>query len=201
MKYDFVEIGTSNFDTLIEQASSTTVGLSIEPIKHYLDALPEKPNVKKINCAVSANNCREILQVFYVPEQVIVDNRLPDWLRGCNSVGDYHKQHRRLEITDLVKKQYVPCYPIHDIFLENNITELDFLKIDTEGADCDIMLGLYDFLLTQERSVYPGQIQFESNELANTEKVALVKSKFIDLGYSVVDKGTDTLLLLDKPNT
>jgi hypothetical protein len=32
MKYDFIEIGTSNFDTLIEAADDTTVGLSIEPV-------------------------------------------------------------------------------------------------------------------------------------------------------------------------
>ena len=116
MKYDFVEIGTSNFDTLIEQATDETVGLSIEPIRHYLDSLPNKANVKKLNCAVSPKNCCEILEVFYVPEQTIADKNLPDWLRGCNSVGDYHYQHRKLDILNLVKKQHVPCYPIADIF-------------------------------------------------------------------------------------
>lgn len=201
MKYDFVEIGTSDFDTLIEQASDTTVGLSIEPIKHYLDSLPDKPNVKKLNCAVSKSNQCEILQVFYVPTQAIVENNLPDWLRGCNSVGDYHYQHRRLGITELVKKNYIPCYPIRNIFLDNNITELDFLKIDTEGADCDIMLGLYDFLVTQGPSLRPQKIQFESNELSDPEKVELVKSKFVNLGYRSVVNRTDTLLLLDSPST
>jgi len=33
MKYDFVEIGTSDFDTLIEQATDTTRGISIEPVR------------------------------------------------------------------------------------------------------------------------------------------------------------------------
>jgi hypothetical protein len=45
--YDFIEIGTSDFDTLIETSDDKTVGLSIEPIKYYLDRLPERKNVKK----------------------------------------------------------------------------------------------------------------------------------------------------------
>ena len=31
INYDFIEIGTSNFDTLIGSCSETSVGLSIEP--------------------------------------------------------------------------------------------------------------------------------------------------------------------------
>lgn len=196
MKYNFVEIGTSNFDTLIEQATDETVGISIEPIKHYLDSLPNKANVKKLNCAVSPKNCCEILEVFYVPEQVIAEHDLPDWLRGCNAIGDYHYQHRKLDILNLVKKQHVPCYPIGDIFLEHNVTELDFLKIDTEGADADIMFGLYDFLSAQPASIYPKKIVFESNELSNPEKVAAVKTKFETLGYQVASAGYDTTLVL-----
>ena len=35
--YDFIEVGTSDFHTLIEQADENTVGLSIEPINSYLE--------------------------------------------------------------------------------------------------------------------------------------------------------------------
>ena len=84
MKYNFIEIGTSNFDTLIQAATDATVGLSIEPIQYYLDQLPNPTNVKKINCAVSRTNQNEILHVYYVPEDVIVEQQLPAWLKGCN---------------------------------------------------------------------------------------------------------------------
>jgi len=50
MKYDFVEIGTSDFDTLIETATDATRGLSIEPVRYYLDRLPERAGVKKLLC-------------------------------------------------------------------------------------------------------------------------------------------------------
>ena len=42
MYFDFVEIGTSDFDTLIAAADQNTIGLSIEPIREYLDRLPSK---------------------------------------------------------------------------------------------------------------------------------------------------------------
>ena len=45
--YNFIEIGTSNFDTLIEKANDDTMGISVDAVKYYIDQLPEKPNVKK----------------------------------------------------------------------------------------------------------------------------------------------------------
>jgi len=194
MKYDFVEIGTSNFNTLIETATDTTVGLSIEPIQYYLDCLPNPLNVKKLNCAVSRTNQEEMLCVYYVPEKVIAEYHLPDWLRGCNAVGEYHFQHTALEIESLVHRQTVACLPIGQIFEQNNISELTYLKIDTEGSDCAIMLHLATYLKTQPQSRYPKKIMFESNELAVPAQVEQVKNKFVALGYRVTHAGYDTIV-------
>jgi hypothetical protein len=194
MKYDFIEIGTSNFDTLIQTADNNTVGLSIEPIKYYLDQLPNKSNVKKLNIAVSRTDESDILDVYFVPESVIILNRLPDWLRGCNTIGQYHFQHTKLGITHLVVKQPVPVVPIGQIFNEYNVTELDYLKIDTEGSDSSIMLHLYKFLKNEPTTRYPKRILFESNELSVSAEVELVKSNFIDIGYTIVQAGYDTII-------
>ena len=193
MKYDFIEIGTSNFDTLIQAATDTTVGLSIEPILYYLDQLPNPPGVKKLNCAVSRTNQNEILHVYYIPEDVIVKQQLPAWLKGCNAVGEYHFQHTDLGIEHLVHKQLVPCLPIGTVFDQNDVSELDYLKIDTEGSDCAIMLHLAEYLKTQPARC-PKKILFESNELAVTAQVESVKKKFINLGYRVTHAGYDTIL-------
>lgn len=194
MKYDFVEIGTSNFDTLIETAPDTARGLSIEPIQYYLDALPNHPGVQKIKCAVSRTNRAETLSVYYVPEHVIQQQGLPDWLRGCNSVGDYHLQHHVLNVTDLVVCDQVDCVPIGDLFEQYQITELDYLKIDTEGSDCDILLHLFEYLRLQDPCSYPRRILFESNELAAPAQVELIKNKYVSLGYTVVRSDYDTVL-------
>lgn len=194
MKYDFVEIGTSDFDTLIQGASDTTRGLSIEPVRHYLDRLPSPAGVRKLWCAVSANNENGVLKVYHVPEATISAHGLPDWLRGCNSVGDYHFQHRKLGIEHLVETNHVPCYPIGELFERESVTELDLLKLDTEGQDCAILLHLADWLQTQPATVRPRQIIFESNELADPEQVARVILRYLTLGYRVVRAGYDTVL-------
>jgi hypothetical protein len=194
MKYDFVEIGTSNFDTLIQTAGDSTRGISIEPIQYYLDALPSPPGVTKLKCAVSRSNRSEILEVYYVPEHLVHEHGLPDWLRGCNSIGDYHLQHHILNVKHLVVRDQVECVPIGILFEQQNITELDYLKIDTEGSDCDIMLHLLDYLKTQPHSRWPRRVLFESNELAAPAQVELVKTLFVNVGYYVVRSDYDTVL-------
>ena len=49
MKYDFIEIGTSDFDTLIESTQGK-IGITIEPLLFYLENLPKNPSVIKVNC-------------------------------------------------------------------------------------------------------------------------------------------------------
>jgi hypothetical protein len=194
MKYDFIEIGTSNFDTLIEAADDTTVGLSIEPIGYYLDQLPNRANVKKLDIAVARNNKFGFMDVYYVPEQVIRARGLPDWLRASNSVGGYHPKHIELAVRDLVQIDTVELIPIGELFICYDVTELDYLKIDTEGADCEIMRHLSEFLKTEPTTRYPKKILFESNELADQAQVEMVKAEFISLGYCVAKSGYDTVL-------
>ena len=69
--YDFIEIGTAFFDTLIEKATDEQYGLSIEPVKEYLDKLPDKQYVTKINGAVVADEDHAGLDLYYVDEQDI----------------------------------------------------------------------------------------------------------------------------------
>jgi hypothetical protein len=194
MKYDFIEIGTSNFDTLIEAADDTTVGLSIEPVGYYLDQLPDRACVKKLEVAVARNNKYGFMSVYYVPERTIRARGLPDWLRGCNCVGNYHPKHIELAVRDLVQIAEVEIIPIGEVFNCYDVTELDYLKIDTEGADCEIMKHLADFLKPEPATRYPRKILFESNELANQGQVEYVKAEFIKLGYCVAKSGYDTVL-------
>ena len=73
---DFLEIGTSNFDTLIQLADNKTVGISVEPIKYYLDSLPSPANVLKINAkkVMQKNNMK--LFLFFILAKVSKFKRL-----------------------------------------------------------------------------------------------------------------------------
>jgi hypothetical protein len=203
MIYDFVEIGTSDFDTLIEFAKDDTVGLSIEPIGHYLDALPNKPNVKKIKVAVSLTNIEETVEVFYLPESVIKETGIPIWLKGCNCIGKYHLQHYhhhgvpgRADLLDLVAIDKVPSVPIGKLLDENNVTGIKYLKLDTEGADCDILEHYYEYLKTKPKSYYPLTIRFESNVLTPADRVEKIRALFHGIGYNFPEIGYDTVLEL-----
>lgn len=189
MKYDFVEIGTSDFDALIQTATDTTRGISIEPIQYYLDRLPNPAEVIKLCCAVSTTTIPAMLEMYYVPDSAIQKHGLPEWMRGCNSIGGYHLQHKKLGIEHLVRITHVPCYPLNQILKQHQVTELTLLKIDTEGQDADILLSY-----AKNMTVRPQKIIFESNELSDATKVQQVVDRYTNLGYRVTHAGTDTVL-------
>lgn len=189
MKYDFVEIGTSDFDALIQSATNPTRGISIEPIQYYLDRLPSPAGVIKLCCAISTTDRPAMLEMYYVPDDVIQRHQLPEWLRGCNSIGNFHLQHTKLGIEHLVLITHVPAYPLTRILEQHQVTELEVLKIDTEGQDADILLNFADRFV-----VRPQKIIFESNELSDANKVKLVVDRYASLGYRATHTGTDTVL-------
>ena len=133
MRYEFIEIGTSDFDTEIQKCSDETVGLSIEPIEHYLNNLPNKKNVKKINSAVS--NYNGTIEVYYLSEETISKFNLPSYVKGQNSVGSPHPEilvwsKVGLKLEDITKKT-ISVINFEKIITDNNVDSIGLLKIDT----------------------------------------------------------------------
>lgn len=192
--YNFIEIGTSNFDTLIQKASNTTVGLSVEPMTHYLEQLPNKDQVTKVNCAVAFDNTEADVEIYFIPESVIKENNLSHWLVGCNSINSYHpahKGHEQLVITKTIKQ-----IPISKLFDDNNVTSLDLLKIDTEGGDSKILTHFFPYI--KEKNMYPKKIQFETNKLTPENEINSVISLYESVGYKVTKRNKhNTSLELD----
>ena len=87
MFLDFIEIGTSDFDTEI-QKKDNKIGISIDAVKYYIDKLPNKTGCTKINNGISNFNGEIIIN--YVSIENIKKYKLPIWVRGCNSVNHYH---------------------------------------------------------------------------------------------------------------
>jgi len=194
---DFIEIGTSNFDTLLEKCSSKEYGISIEPLKTYLDDLPENPNVKKINCAVTHNKVSDFINIYYIPKNQIVTHKLQEWFKGCNTIGKYHPLHIKHNVQHLVQIDKVPLVNISDLLHTENVRKIKYLKIDTEGHDVVILKGLHEYLSTKSKIYYPEKIKFESNEHTLPEKVTEIINLFMNLGYRLVSRGYDTHLTLD----
>ena len=160
--YNFIEIGTSNFDTLIQNANDDTLGISVDAVQYYINQLPEKPNVKKLNMGISNKNT--ILDVYYIPEKVIDENNLPEWFKGCNCIGEYHPLHIKHNVSHLCITDQVKVVPCYELFYKNKVKNVNFLKIDTEGHDCIILKSLYYYIYYLPSIFYPEKILFESNE-------------------------------------
>lgn len=186
--YDFLEIGTSDFDYTSDVEKK---GILVEPVPEYFERLQCGPKTKKIQCAITHNKTADTCNVYYIPSKTIEEKFLPHWLRGCNSINDYHLQHAKYK--DLVQIQEVPLLNVSELFEKLNIGKVKKIKIDTEGHDTTIMEGLGSL-------GDPDEIIFESNQLSDNAKVMEIVAKYEKMGY----KGTvghDTYLKKDKPDS
>ena len=190
MIVDFIEIGTSDFNTLIQKADDNTVGFSIEPLDFYLDRLPNKKNVQKINCAISASDEDTYVDIYYVPIEVIEKNRLPYWLKGCSSVNSMHPDPAAQKFKHLYVKKQVKSVSLLNFIKEHDITQIKILKIDVEGLDCKILNYYFDAL-----DIKPEEIIFEHKH-SNIDEYKEVTEKALAAGYKVTRQRVDTKLKL-----
>jgi hypothetical protein len=198
MKYNFIEIGTSDFRTLIEKAKPSDVGLSVEPIKQYLDKLPNKPNVTKANYAISekSGHC----YVYYLDELIITEHKLPWYLRGCNSINSIHPTVERWLINkklslDIITKEKVKVLSYGDLMKMFNVSSVDFLLLDTEGHDCKILKSIIACCKNNIK-LFPKKITFESNTLSVESEVTEILNELKKYKYRVLSRGYDTTVLL-----
>lgn len=198
MDLDFIEIGTCNFGTLIQEASDDVKGISIEPLKHYLDALPNKPNVLKINAAITAHKTSNSIDIYYIPEDFIDKHKIFYGMKGCNSINTYHPLHIAYKLQPFVKIERVVLLNIEELLTILNVRSIKELKIDTEGHDVVILQGLYEYLLQKSKEYYPEKIQFESNEHTDPNKVSFIIHIYEQLGYKLISRGYDTILEFPK---
>jgi len=146
VNYDFIEVGTSNFNTLIQKCKPDAVGLSVEPLDFYLNDLPEKKNVQKINAALIPNDVFKRLEkpeipIYYMPPEIIKRFKLPHHLQGCNSAGYPHNKTKKY--SRFYETKIVPALSVNDFIEKFEIMTVHMLKMDTEGYD---LMILRDFL-------------------------------------------------------
>ena len=193
MDLDFLEIGTSTYETLIQEATDTTIGISVEPVKCNLDLLPNKPNVIKVNAAITSNRKTDSVEIFYIPP-----NEVPEsiyWLKGCNTIGAPHPVEHGGSNLKYVVSEAVRLMNIDELLQEYQVRSIKFLKIDTEGHDCIILNGLFDYLKTRPKTEYPKRIQFETNDLTDKTIVDNIIIRAKAFGYRVVSRSHDTELV------
>lgn len=192
--YDFVEIGTSNFNTLIQTCNDTDRGISIEPVRYLYEELPDKPNIIKLNIGIKQTE--GIYHIYYIPSTSIQKHKLPHFLLGCNSINKPHPLHIKYKAEHLCVKDSVKCLTISQLMHTYGIKQIKFLKIDTEGDDCYILQDLYNYIKYLPKNFYPRQIQLESNSNSSKLLVKNTIASFVSIGYKMIYSSHDTLLQL-----
>ena len=199
INYDFIEIGTSNFDTEIQKANDNTIGLVVEPLKVYLDDLPNKKNCKKINKAIS--NKRDKSIIYYIKPEDINKYKLDWWLKGCNSINKPHPtvvdRLKRINRMDLLNKKLIDVITFEDLVKENNVNKIKLLKIDTEGHDTVILDNIISYC-DKNKHTFPDKIIFETNKLSKKEEQEKVIFKLKDRNYRIIQRDTNTVLEKNK---
>ena len=194
--YDFIEIGTADFDTLIDKATPTAVGLSIDPLQVYLDRLPDKPFVTKV-CAAISNTDKDPMPLFHVPVEDLEKHKLPGGLKGCNSLGKPHPTLRKFlkqyNCSHLEKTMDVPVMGIATLLERHSVGSIDYLKLDTEGHDMTILQGLIPYC-SLHPNLWPKVIRCETNILTPRADVVSRMETLKAVGYSVEPHGEDTVL-------
>jgi hypothetical protein len=135
-------------------------------------------------------DCSAVRMYVYIPPTDIRDEYY--WLRGCNTLYRPHHHHSLLPY--LVKSDSVALMNIDELLQKYEVRSIKFLKIDTEGHDCIILNGLFQYLKPRPITEYPKRIEFETNHLTSPDIVDSTIEHSKSLGYTVVTRGHDTIL-------
>ncbi len=172
----FLEVGTSNFDTLIPLIENGWQGYCVEPIAEYVHDLSKlKQNVVLSNCAISSYD--GMLQMYQCKAGK------ERWERGISHAVEQQggKMLESESFKHLVKDRIeVPCYTLQSYITRIGITSIDFLKVDVEGHENDIF-DVYDWC------VKPTLMKVEH---AHIDDVKLRKT-FEKQGYIVYTENND----------
>lgn len=144
MHFDYVDIGTSNFDTSINDIGENlnlTV-LLVEPVTYYINQFEKYKFIKNLflcNCAIS--DIEGFDYAYYLPEEFInIHFPTKRWLRGCNSIGSPHHlviDELTLAKIDLnvIEKQRIEKITFDTLCRLFNIESIGRLKIDVERQE------------------------------------------------------------------
>lgn len=101
-----------------------------EPVKSFIDSLKSQYNVNKVSYFNNFGLGNENIEKYYYPRyQSFIDR-----INTC-------------KVSDEPNKILLKIQNASDYIVQNNIQTIDFLKIDTEGYEFDVLKGFGDLLV------------------------------------------------------
>jgi FkbM family methyltransferase len=185
----FVDVGAhdglSINNTLYFEKYNNWTGINIEPIKSVYDKLIiNRPNNININCAV-CNSDGET--------EFLCNTGYTEMISGIKNTFDQRHLHRLQRenkqmgsTTEMIK---VNTKKLETIFRENNLTHVNYLSIDVEGAEFEVIKSInFD-------KVFIDIIDFENNY----EDISIPIVKYLeDKNYLIIHKSLDIFMIHKK---
>ena len=196
-RLEFLEIGTSNFNTLVG-SSYPGPGKSVEALKFYQDDLPDRSGVEKVNAAVVSERgllTTKNITFYFVHPKNISRFSLHSDFKGMNSITTPHpevvRQLQRLDLMHLLESVQVPTTSY--VRLVEGTRSIGFVKLDIEGGEP----GVLDDLVSEcrKRQLCPDQVLYEHKYIRNPTHVLGSLRK---AGYTCSLKVDDTRCTFDK---
>lgn len=143
-----IECGANNGSStehLLKMFDGDVMVYIIEPThelvsKHLYPKFGQNPNVRICQFAVDVENTFKEFKV------ASLDKGAADW--GCSSLHDFsddiHEKWPNRPDFEFTHKYVVPTMTLYDFCRIYNITEIDYLWIDTQGNDFNVLLSLGD---------------------------------------------------------
>jgi len=134
-----------------------------EPVKEFIDNLTKQPNNNKQSYFNNFGLGNENNEIFYYP----IYQSFYDRINSCNISGDKDK------VLLQIRKA-------KDYMLENNINNIDFLKIDTEGYEFNVLKGFEDKI----KNIKIIQFEYGGTFIDNNTKLIDVINYLKDNGFN-----------------
>ena len=195
MKFNNVDIGTSDFETSLNGLLPGQKVLLVEPLFNYLRNLPDPEGCYKMCAAISDQSGWG--KIHYVKEEKIKSGNLPFWVRGCSSLNAPHPTVQKMNLPpDFLGVQDVRVITFEDLVFLYDVTEIDELKIDTEGHDYIILRSVIKAI---KNGLKINSIVAEYNvNISNMNEMSKRMAELTSLGYKFKDKFGDNIRLVLK---
>lgn len=202
--FDYIEIGTSDFENMILDSSDpTTIGASVDIMSEYLDALPNVEGKYKLNFGIDLDEGWQT--VYYIAPRDVARFKLGVGMKGASSIGQPHgwamSVLRKRKLTHLLKRKSVQVVTFSTLTKVLNATKVFYLKVDAEAQTLRIIHSVVDCCRT--RKICPRVIQYEtwSNSGARVHGIQNWTEQLENLDIALRDIGYHKLCTVRGRNT
>lgn len=179
----FVEIGTCDFDTCLPLAKAGWKGYMVEADPKYAEAMTTQ--AKGLDIIVSNTAITDY--DGYIRFHTTIQTGLPEleWTKGIGHIAANNHMGSRLLENEKNKRFIentitVPCSTLDTFIDESEIEHIDFMKIDVEGHEMNI-LGSYSW------RIKPSMIKLEHTHIDDIRMCNILKAQ----GYLVWTEQND----------